>query len=247
MHRVELRFVEEDRRAVRARSALAPTDAAAFVEWFQALKEAGPGQNDRLFPWLAERATLDELRWFVAQELAGEAGFDDLVALTQVKLPTQAKLELARNYWDEMGRGREPGMHGPMLEVLARAIGAEARIQSTVWEALALGNLLVGLATNRHFAMQSVGALGAVELTAPTRAPFVVEAMKRHGFKLPDYRYFALHAVLDVKHSEAWNREVLFPLVKQDPANAFALAEGALLRLNAGARCFERYRREFGI
>ena len=45
------------------------------------------------------------MRWFLTQEAAGEAGFDDLVAMTQVKLPARAKLELARNYWDEMGRG----------------------------------------------------------------------------------------------------------------------------------------------
>ena len=48
---------------------------------------------------------MDQMRWFLTQEVAGEAGFDDLAALTQVKMPQQAKLEIARNYWDEMGRG----------------------------------------------------------------------------------------------------------------------------------------------
>ncbi|MCA8887010.1 MAG: iron-containing redox enzyme family protein, partial [Hyphomonadaceae bacterium] len=52
------------------------------------------------------------MRWFVEQEAAGEAGFDDLVAMSQVKMPAPAKLELARNYWDEMGRGNAKGMHG---------------------------------------------------------------------------------------------------------------------------------------
>jgi hypothetical protein len=247
MRRLELDFICVERRAVRDFARTAPTDADGFISWFEALKVHGPGQNDPLFPWLGHHATLEQLRWFVAQEVAGEAGFDDLVAMTQVKLPTRAKLELARNYWDEMGRGREPGMHGPMLEHLANSVNVKARIESTVWESLALGNLLVGLASNRHFALQSVGALGAVELTAPTRATFVVDAMKRLGYELPEYRYFALHAVLDVKHSEAWNKEVLRPLVEAEPGNAFALAEGALLRLHAGYRCFNAYRRHFGI
>lgn len=247
MRRLEIEFVQSERLSVRNFALTAPTNADDFITWFEALKTYGPGQGDRLFPWLAEHATLDELRWFVAQEVAGEAGFDDLVAMTQVKLLTQAKLELARNYWDEMGRGREAGMHGPMLDHLAKAVDAVAEIDTTVWESLALGNLLVALASNRLFALHSVGALGAVELTAPTRATYVVDAMKRLGYQLPDYRYFALHAVLDVKHSEAWNKEVLRPLVEADPRNAFPLAEGALLRLNAGRRCFERYRREFGI
>src|SRR3546814_4192726 len=54
--------------------------------------------------------------------------------------------------------------------------------------------------------------------------------------------YFDLHAVLDVKHSEAWNREAIGPLVAEDERRARAIAEGALIRLRCGARCFERYR-----
>jgi hypothetical protein len=61
----------------------------------------------------------EEMKWFLTQEVAGEAGFEDLTALTQVKLPPRAKLELARNYWDEMGRGNAKGMHGPLLATLA--------------------------------------------------------------------------------------------------------------------------------
>ncbi len=60
-----------------------------------------------------------------SRKQAGEAGFDDLVAMTQVKLPVSAKLELARNYWDEMGRGNPKGMHGPMLDVLAQTLAVE--------------------------------------------------------------------------------------------------------------------------
>jgi hypothetical protein len=41
--------------------------------------------------------------------------------------------------------------------------------------------------------------------------------------------------VLDVKHSEDWNREALRPLVEGDPARAHAIAEGALIRLRCGA------------
>jgi hypothetical protein len=34
----------------------------------------------------------------------------------------------------------------------------------------------------------------------------------------------------------------LRPLVSEDPHRAIAIAEGALIRLACGARCFERYR-----
>jgi hypothetical protein len=50
---LEGQFVEEERRAVSQRAATAPRDADAFVAWYEALKDNGPGQNDPLFPWLA--------------------------------------------------------------------------------------------------------------------------------------------------------------------------------------------------
>jgi hypothetical protein len=244
MQRLEGGFVEELRAEIALEAAAAPTDVEGFIAWFEALKEVGPGQGDPLFPWIAEEASLEQIRWFMAQEAAGEAGFDDLVAMTQVKMPTLPKLELARNYWDEMGRGNPKGMHGPMLAVLIDTLGVEPSIDATVWESLALANAMTAMATTRRYAWHSVGALGAIELTAPGRSAATAAGLRRLGFSERERRYFSLHAVLDVKHSEDWNREALRPLVEEDPRRATAIAEGALIRLKAGQRCFERYRRE---
>lgn len=243
MARLEIGFVEELRASVADIAADVPQSPGAFVDWFEALKEHGPGQGDELFPWLAEQATREQLVWFFEQEAAGEAGFDDLVAMTQVKMPVTAKLELARNYWDEMGRGNARGMHGPMLDTLAATLGVSPSIENTVWESLALANAMTAMATNRHYAWHSVGALGVIELTAPGRSAMVAHGLRRIGLSDRERRYFDLHAVLDIKHSEDWNREVLHPLVSEDPTRAIAIAEGALMRLTCGERCFERYRR----
>jgi hypothetical protein len=243
----ERQFLSEARAAVAPLIADVPMDADAFVSWFEDLKENGPGQNDPLFPWLAEEASLEQMCWFLTQEVAGEAGFDDLVAMTQVKMPARPKLEMARNYWDEMGRGQAQGMHGPMLERLAAHLGIRSRIEDTVPEALALGNMMMALAANRTFAFHSVGALGVIELTAPGRAAYVAKGLDRLGVPKKQSHYFALHAVLDVKHSAAWNAETLVPLVREDSRRAKAIAEGAILRLWCGRRCFDRYRRRFRL
>ena len=240
-------WLEGKRAEVAARAAEAPTDPDGFVAWFEQLEHTGPGQHDPLFPWLAEQATMDEMRWFLTQEVAGEAGFDDLTAITQVRLPVRAKLELARNYWDEMGRGNAKGMHGPMLEHLARRLGLEPVVGTTIWEALALANTMAGLAASRRYAFHSVGALGVIEQTAPGRAKLVGEGLRRLGVSGKDRHYFDLHAILDIKHSEAWNAEAAWPLVRENPAWAPALAEGALMRLECGAACFRRYREAFGL
>jgi hypothetical protein len=190
---------------------------------------------------------MDEMKWFLTQEVAGEAGFEDLTALTQLKLPIQPKLELARNYWDEMGRGNPKAMHGPLLTALSEHLGLNPRPETTVTEALTLANTMAGLAANRRYAYHSLGALGVIEMTAPARSAATSAGLKRLGVRAGDRHYFALHAVLDVKHSMAWNEEAIKPLIQQNPEYAIAIAEGALMRLECGARCFERYRTEFRL
>jgi hypothetical protein len=244
---LEAEFVERERRGVAARAAAAPHDPDGFVRWYEDLRETGPGQDDPLFPWLAETASLAEMRWFIVQEIGGEAGFEDLVALTQIRFSTTAKLELARNYWDEMGRGNRKGMHGPLLTDLGKALGVRAAVDTTVWESLALTNMMVALAANRRYAYQSIGALGVIEMTAPGRAVHVTRGLQRLGVSPRASHYFALHTVLDVKHSTAWNREIIHSIVAEEPRAATAIAEGALLRLTCGERCFRRYREEFGF
>ncbi len=91
---------------------------------YESLRETGPGQGDPLFPWLEGEATLDEMSWFIEQRLRARPVSRICSPWTQVKMPQTAKLEMARNYWDEMGRGAAKGLHGPMLDRLARYIWA---------------------------------------------------------------------------------------------------------------------------
>jgi pyrroloquinoline quinone (PQQ) biosynthesis protein C len=241
---LESRYIEAVRRELAPMLNDVPQDPGTFIEWYENLEKCGPGQHDPLFAWLEREATSEEMHWFLLQEVAGEAGFEDLLAMTQVKMSTRAKLEMARNYWDEMGRGREKGMHGGLLSRLADHLDLQPRVEVVVPEALALGNAMIALARHRRYAFHSVGALGSIEMTAPARADSVNKGLKRLRVPSKQRLYFAVHAVLDVKHSEEWNREVLRPLVEEDGRRAHAIAEGALIRLWHGQRCFERYRRE---
>ncbi|MGH6908818.1 MAG: iron-containing redox enzyme family protein [Phenylobacterium sp.] len=242
MLRLEGAFVEAFRAHVAPLVADAPSDPDGFIAWFEALRDSGPGQWDPLFGWLEVDASLEQMRWFLTQEAAGEAGFDDLVAMTQVKLPARPKLELARNYWDEMGRGSEAGMHGPMLERTVQGLGLRPTIDGTLWQSLCLANAMTAFATTRRYTYQSIGALGVVELTAPTRVACVDLGLKRLGRSPEQRKYFALHAHLDVEHSRAWNAEALVPLVSETPECARYIAEGAMMRLICGEQCFDTYR-----
>jgi len=134
-----------------------------------------------------------------------------------------------------------------MLERLASYFDVAPTPETLIPDALALGNTIIALARHRRYAFHSAGALGVIEMTAPTRAGYVDQGLRRLKIPPKKRHYFALHAVLDVKHSEEWNREVLGPLVAEDPRRAKAIAEGAVMRLWHGARSFERYRAQFEI
>lgn len=238
--RLEREFVEKQRECVRCQAARVPRRGDEFVAWFEQLQNTGAGQNDPLFDWLASEAGPKEMRWFLAQEVASEAGFEDLVALTQLQFPARIRLVLARNYWAEMGRGQEAGMHGPLLSHLASSLDLpEVPI---VTESLALSNLMMALGCNRRYAYQSIGALGVIELTAPRRAALVNAGLKRLDVQPDVRRYFAVQATSDTAPARAWCDEVLRPLVDEHPEVTSAIAEGALMRLNAGMRCYRRYR-----
>src|SRR5690606_1023435 len=76
----------------------------------------------RVYEWVAADATWDELVSFLALEGGPDAGFDDLVAACQIGLRGEPKLELARNYWDEMGRGTLEEIHTELHHQLCDAI-----------------------------------------------------------------------------------------------------------------------------
>jgi hypothetical protein len=240
-------FLEEQRSEISDRAKEAPTERLKFMEWFEELTISGPGQGDSLFDWLEYECSLEQMKWFLTQEVSGEAGFDDLTALTQVKFPTQCKLELARNFWDEMGRGNSKAIHGRLLDTIVHSLQLTPSIDSAELEPLVLANVMVGLAANRRFAFHSIGALGAIEMTAPQRSAATAAGLKRLGISTKDRHYFELHAVLDVKHSASWNREVIIPLISENVNFAHAIAEGALMRLSCGANCFARYKKKFGL
>lgn len=235
------RYLQRERLLCADIAKQVPTDADDFIAWFEALMDFGPGQKDPLFPWLADEADDSSMRWFLRQELAGEAGFDDLVALALIRMPPRAKMEMARNLWDEFGRGNPAGVHSTLLASMAEELGISCSIDDATSEALALANLMAGLALE-HYSYHAVGALGVIELTAPGRVSCVANGMRRLGMPLEARRYYELHATLDIEHARRWNAEVLRPLVASNPKITLFLAEGAIMRLEAGRRCFERYR-----
>ena len=232
MRSLEGEWIEAERAALRPWTRDVPRTHAGFVRWFEQLVDDAPGHHATMLDELAERATLDQARWWMRQELVAEAGLDALVALTRLRMPAHPGIAPTA-----------PGVENRRLARIAHALGIDGNAD-VVWESLAASNLAVALALNRRYAWQAVGALGVVALTAPLRAERVSLALRRFGLAAVEVEEDRSR---EREETQAWIRGVLAPRVEEDTERAPLLAEGALLRLRAAARCARRSRNELGL
>ena len=202
--------------------------------------------RDRLpaaYRWLAKQACWSELVDFLALEGGPDGGFDDLVAACQIGLHGSAKLELAQNYWDEMGGGDPDGVHTTLHERLVEAIRMPQvprhALPVPALERSALGGLL---ATNRWLQPEMVGALGLLELQAGPRCRLVLQAFDRLGAPAAAYPFYVEHAEVDPRHGRDWVDKAVAPLVDDHPEWGPRIIKGAWWRSAVNLGFFEALR-----
>jgi hypothetical protein len=190
--------------------------------------------KDRLptvYKWLARTASWEEVVTFLALEGGPDAGFDDLVAVCQVGLAGSAKMELATNYWDEMGDGDPDAVHTTLHDDLVRAIEMP-RIPLDDQPVSALARTALGglLATNRWLQPEMLGALGLIELQAGPRCRLVLQAFERHSAPAAAYPFYEVHAEVDPRHGKDWLEKAIEPTVAERPQWGDRIVRGALWR-----------------
>jgi hypothetical protein len=204
--------------------------------------------RDRLpeaYEWLARSASWPEVVRFLALEGGPDGGFDDLVALCQVGLSGEAKVELARNYWDELGNGSAPAVHTALHDRLVAAIDmprvplAEQPVEAL--ERAALGGLL---STNHWLQPEMLGALGLIELQAGPRCRKVLAAFDRLGAPAEAYPFYVEHAEVDPRHGKDWMDNAIVPTVAERPEWGERILSGALWRSRVNAAFFTTLWRE---
>ena len=231
--RLEERFVERLKSYDDAEGWSLPDDAVAAMRVI-AKKDLVPAVYD----WVADEADPEALVEYLSLEGGPDGGFDDLVAACQIGLDGEAKLELARNYWDEMGNGTLDAVHTELHRDLTRALGLRAIPRSELpMEALERGALGSLLATNRWFQPEMVGALGLLELQAGPRCRKVVAALERVGAPAGAFPFYAEHATVDPRHGKDWLDNAIASLAG-DAAWAEGIVRGARWRSVTNARFF---------
>ena len=204
--------------------------------------------QDRLpaaYKWLAETADWPQVVEFLALEGGPDGGFDDLVAACQIGLRGSAKLELGKNYWDEMGKGDPDGVHTVLHDrfvaaaVIPRIPRAELPLEAL--ERAALGGLL---ATNRWLQPELLGALGLIELQAGPRCTLVLKAFDRLHAPDDAYPFYVEHAQVDPIHGRDWLEKAIAPTAAEHPDWGPRILKGAWWRATVNLAFFERMRRE---
>jgi hypothetical protein len=217
-----------------------PTDAVAAMRALGAR-----GLVPEVYTWLAEEADLEEVVAFLTLEGGPDSGFDDLVAACQIGLQGEAKVELAQNYWDEMGNGTLAAVHTELHHRLVAALGIKGvprgRQPLEALERAALGTVL---ATNRHLQPEMVGAMGLIELQAGPRCRKVVKALQRVDAPADALPFYEEHAVADPRHGKDWADHVVATL-GTDPTWAAGMIRGARWRSITNERFFGAMARRF--
>ena len=207
--------------------------------------------GDRLpevYRWLARAANWDAVLDFLALEGGPDAGFDDLVAACQIGLTGAPKMELATNYWDEMGNGDPAEVHTTLHDQLVEAVAMPdvplAEQPTTALARAAFGGLL---ATNRWLQPEMLGALGLIELQAGPRCRLVLQALERCAAPAGAFPFYEVHAEVDPRHGKDWLDHAITPTLAAHPEWGERIVRGALWRSAVNAAFLDELAALLGV
>ena len=216
----------------------APTEPRSYLSW---LKQQARGHRVYKHPYyrtfIRNHATPDDLRAYVIQESVVDGRFDDLLAMMQVGTSGPAKMEIATNFWDEMGNGNFAEVHTHLFNNIFKVfdISADEMERSLTANALLSGNLAVLLCRYRRYYPEAVGFLGMTEWLVPERFTQVLHAWDRLGLPEDGIVYHRLHVTIDSKHAAGWFHNIVLPAA-ESPRMRAGIARGTMWRLNSSAR-----------
>jgi hypothetical protein len=224
-HRCERQWLSE-LDALQPHVKVDPTDAVSAMRAI-----AARNRLPDIYKWLAREASWPQVVQFLTIEGGPDAGFDDLVAACQVGLFGRAKLELATNYWDEMGNGALDDVHTTLHDRLAAALKmSPLDPQDLPTSALARTALCGLLTTNRWLQPEMLGALGLIELQAGPRCRLVLKAFDRCDAPADAYPFYEVHADVDPRHGKDWLDNVIAPITSEHPDWAPRVVKGSVWR-----------------
>ncbi|MFF2012722.1 iron-containing redox enzyme family protein [Streptomyces sp. NPDC058195] len=214
--------------------ASAPQDPEAFLPWYRNFISSHKASNHPFYrDFLENRASVDDLRFYLAQETSLDPRFDDILSLLTVGTDGLVKMELVTNLWDELGNGKEEEVHTSVFaRTLADAGVSKEFIETNIMlDSLVCGNVSAALALSRRHCYKAFGYFGVTEYLTPRRFRSYMVGCKRLGMPRSAYFYHEQHIQIDARHGPAWFKNILLPAIAREPRCASDIALGTVLRL----------------
>ncbi|CAM2192427.1 Iron-containing redox enzyme family protein [Paraburkholderia kururiensis] len=205
-----------------------------FEAWLQNFIARHPAAEHHTYTkYLADQADLTDIRYYLVQESAIDANTDDFLAALQIGAPKPSKLEIAANYWDEMGEGDHNLLHSDLFKkaLSSFSISHDETVDAFTLEALVCGNLQTMLSMRRELFHMGVGYFAATEQLVPERFKALKKGWERVGLTNEGAEYHLLHIEVDSHHTQRWYRNVVAPLGRQSANCRLHMLKGAIFRL----------------
>lgn len=207
-----------------------------FEVWWNDLASKHKAKVSDLFEYAEAKASLEQLAFFICLDDKVDGHFDDLIAYAQIGMKGKARLVIAENYWDEMGRGDITKVHTEMFSLVASYLKGRLKISDDLLEAnipcdaYKNGNILQMYASRRHWIGRLYGALSILEFTAPDRFHALAKGLRRFGIDEKYIEYFQSHVEFDEDHGYQLLHNLLLPVIKDNPTLMKEICIGALIR-----------------
>lgn len=212
-----------------------PNENQNFREWFNEFVESHPASRHPLLKFLEEDANINQIAYYIFQENPSDANFEDLIISLQIGIDNlESKMELSRNYWDEMGNGNIKMVHTELynnfLTEIRRLVPEFDAKFEPLWEAIATGNHLLYSCKYRSTRYLGIGCLGVIEKLFSEMSINLLKSYDRVGFK--EKIYHKVHSIIDTDHSDGWVHHVFDEMEGHGQGAKEEMALGAILRLN---------------
>lgn len=212
--------------------------ASGFAAWIIALvRRHRAYEVHPIFFHMQQHATKEQLREFLFQETPLEMLFGDIVAMMLPGTYGAIKVELVRNFWDEVGQSVDSRVHRNLRARLMKyaGIAEDAYCRSAnefILEELALVNMYLSMVFDRSKLTQLLGVMLATELVIPGRFKFLIDGWRRLGADECTIEYLTEHVTVDEEHAQSWLNAVVTTVVAMNATAMRDVVVGVLRRLN---------------
>jgi len=233
-----------------------PTEAESLnahylCHWFAEEADKKSELDQHLLRFLRDEASVEQFNLFILTDAHLNYRFSKALTLAKFNSPESISVEVAKNEWDECGKGVAKNSHTQQFMSMLAELDLELP-PFPIWEdwrPYSGYNLYFCFGLNREHYFRSIGSLAMPELFDPVRNRSVVIGLERlYSHARKSCGYFYNHIETDEEHGSHWLNHIIFPLADEAKHGVgMELAIGGAIRMEAMRRYNQYLASKFGL